>query len=133
MFRLPLATRSSAILKAVLVVLLISYIAIAAIAVFLSDHLIFLPPASSQAPRRFPLLHIPTDDGARIITVHRSHRAPRFTLIRGHGNAEDLGYLTGILDTIRDSARVSVLAYDYRGSELSTGGQPTAAGATLDL
>jgi fermentation-respiration switch protein FrsA (DUF1100 family) len=120
-------------LKPILVALVLAYLALAAIAYLLADRLIFLPPPSSYAPGRLPIVHVATDDGARIAALHLPHPAAAVTLIYSHGNAEDLGHLAEILAAIRDSAGVSVLAFDYRGYGQSTGGPPTTAAATRDL
>lgn len=120
-------------LKPLVVSLLLVYLGLAVVVYFSADRLIFLPPASSYAPGELPIVHIPTDDGARIAALHLPHPTGRLTLIYSHGNAEDLGHLAGIVEAIRDSAGVSVLAFDYRGYGLSTGGPPTAAEATRDL
>ena len=120
-------------LKPLLVGLVLVYLGIAVRVYFTADRLIFLPPASSYAARHLPIVHVPTEDGARVAALHLPHPAARLTLIYSHGNAEDLGHLAGILEAIRDSAGVSVIGYDYRGYGLSTGGPPTAAAATRDL
>jgi abhydrolase domain-containing protein 17 len=120
-------------LKSLLIVLLLTYAALALIALLLADRLIFLPPASSYAPGELPIMHIPGDEDARIAALHLPREGAELTLIYSHGNAEDLGHLAGLMEWIRDEAGVSVLAFDYRGYGLSTGGPPTAAGATRDM
>lgn len=120
-------------MKSLLLALVVVYLCVAALVYFLADRLIFLPPTSSYAPGSLPIIHVPTDDGARIAALHLPHPTARYTLIHSHGNAEDLGHLAGILEMVRDAGEVSVIAYDYRGYGLSTGGPPTAAAATRDL
>jgi abhydrolase domain-containing protein 17 len=120
-------------LKSILVLLLLTYAALALIALLLADRLIFLPPASSYAPGQLPIVHIPGEGDVRIAALHLPLENADLTLIYSHGNAEDLGHLSGLLQWIRDEAGVSVLAFDYRGYGLSTGGPPTAAGATRDM
>jgi fermentation-respiration switch protein FrsA (DUF1100 family) len=120
-------------LRSVLLVLLLSYIAVAALAFLFADRLLFLPPASSYLPNRLPVVQVSTDDGARIAVLHLPNPSASLTLLYSHGNAEDLGHLVDLLEAIRDSAGVSVLAYDYRGYGLSTGGAPTAAATKRDI
>lgn len=120
-------------LRTVLLTLVALYVGVALLAHLVADRLIFLPPASSYGPGELPLTHVRTADGAEIAVLHLPHPRARVTLIHSHGNAEDLGHLAGFLEMLRDSAGVSVLAYDYRGYGQSGGGPPTSAGATRDL
>lgn len=120
-------------LKTVLLALLVLYVGVALLAHLVADRLIFLPPASSYGAGDFPLAHVKTADDVPIAVLHLPRPQARVTLILSHGNAEDLGHLAGFLEVLRDSAQVSVLAYDYRGYGMSGGVPPTAAGATRDL
>jgi fermentation-respiration switch protein FrsA (DUF1100 family) len=120
-------------LKAIFVGIILIYLCIAATAYFLADRLIFLPPASSYAPGDLPVAPIVTEDSATITALHLPNDTAVFTIIHSHGNAEDLGQLAPLLERLRDEAGVSVLAYDYRGYGLSTGGPPTAAATSRDL
>lgn len=94
--------------------------------------MIFLPPASSYAAGQLPIVHVPTRDGARIATLHLHDSSAAFTILYSHGNAEDLGHLASLLERLH-GAGFSVLAYDYRGYGLSTGGPPTTNGAFHDI
>ncbi|MBA2671597.1 MAG: alpha/beta hydrolase [Gemmatimonadetes bacterium] len=120
-------------LKSLLIILLLTYAGLALIALLLADRLIFLPPASSYAPGELPIVQVPGEGDERIAALYLPLEGAELTLIYSHGNAEDVGHLAGLMERIRDEAGVSVLAYDYRGYGLSTGGPPTAAGATRDL
>lgn len=120
------------VLKALLIVALLAYLGLAAVAYFLSDRMIFLPPASSYSARQLPVALVPTADGARIATLYLPHPDAAFTLLYSHGNAEDLGLLAPLLEEYRRQG-FAVVAYDYRGYGLSTGGAPSAAGAYRDL
>ena len=119
-------------LKAVLIVCIAVYLAVAAVAYFLADRMIFLPPASSYTAAQLPVVHVTAEDGTRIAVLHLPHPSASHTILYSHGNAEDLGHLTGVLEQIR-RAGFSVLAYDYRGYGASSGGPTTASGSYRDL
>jgi abhydrolase domain-containing protein 17 len=121
------------VLKPVLLVLLLVYAAAAAIAYFLADRLIFLPPRSSYAPGELPVVHLPSEDGASIAVLHLRSDSATHTLLFSHGNAEDLGHIAPLLARLRDRVGVSVVGYDYRGYGLSAGAPPTAHGAIRDI
>lgn len=118
-------------LKLVLIPLLVYGIA-ALLAWLLADRLIFLPPPASYDERRLPILRVNTDDGNAVAVLHLPNPAASHTLLFSHGNAEDLGYLAPFLLALNE-AGFSVLAYDYRGYGLSTGGPTTAAGTLRDI
>ena len=113
-------------LKLILIPLAIYAIA-ALLAWLLADRLIFLPPPASYDERRLPILRVNTDDGNALAVLHLPKSAASHTLLFSHGNGEDLGYLAPFLLEL-NQAGFAILAYDYRGYGLSTGGQPTAAG-----
>ena len=119
-------------MKAVVVVALLAYAAFAAFAYFASDRMIFLPPGPSYSAATLPIVMVPTDDGASIATLHLPNPSAALTLLYAHGNAEDLGQLAPWLEEYR-RAGYSVLAFDYRGYGASTGGPPSADGATRDM
>jgi abhydrolase domain-containing protein 17 len=108
------------------------YLAVALLVHLAADRMIFLPPASSYDAGSLPVFLVPGDDGTRIATLHLRHPEATHTILYSHGNAEDLGHLAPFLEGYR-AAGFSVLAYDYRGYGMSTGGAPTAAGASRDL
>jgi fermentation-respiration switch protein FrsA (DUF1100 family) len=107
------------------------YLANVLLAWRVSDRMIFLPPPASYDERRLPIARVNTDDGNAVAVLHLPNPEARFTLLFSHGNAEDLGHLAPFLAELR-AAGFAVLAYDYRGYGLSTGGPPTAAGAYRD-
>lgn len=119
-------------LKAFLVLVLALYLACAVAVYFVADRMIFLPPASSYAEGQLPVVVVPAGDGVEIATLHLRNPGAAFTILYSHGNAEDLGHLEPLLRQLQRSG-FSVLAYDYRGYGLSTGGPPTARGAYRDL
>jgi hypothetical protein len=96
-----------------------------------SDRMIFLPPSPSYDARTLPVTRITTDDGNVIAVLHLPNPEARYTLLFSHGNAEDLGYLAPFLLQLHDIG-FAVLAYDYRGYGLSTGGPPGTAGSYRD-
>ncbi|MGH8453767.1 MAG: alpha/beta hydrolase [Nevskiales bacterium] len=96
-----------------------------------SDRMIFLPPPASYDERQLPIVRVNTDDGNAVAVLHLPNPDATFTLLFSHGNAEDLGYLAPFLMELRD-AGFAVLAYDYRGYGLSTGGLPSTAGSYRD-
>lgn len=119
-------------LKEILVVGVLLYAAVALFAWLVSDRMIFLPPPASYDERSLPVVRVPTTDGASIAVLHLPNPRADFTLLFSHGNAEDLGHLLPLLAQLRQ-AGFAVLAYDYRGYGLSTGGgAPTTPGAYRD-
>ncbi|MGH8529428.1 MAG: alpha/beta hydrolase [Nevskiales bacterium] len=107
------------------------YAAFAGVAWFLSDRMIFLPPASSYGARSLPVTLAKTEDGVEVAVLHLPNPAARYTLLFSHGNAEDLGHLLPLLEELH-AAGFGVLAYDYRGYGLSSDRAPSARGAYLD-
>lgn len=107
------------------------YAAIIVFAWLMSDHMIFLPPPASYDERSLPVTRVNTDDGNVVAVLYLPNPSARYTLLFSHGNAEDLGYLAPFLMELRE-AGFAVLAYDYRGYGLSSGGPPTTAGAYRD-
>jgi abhydrolase domain-containing protein 17 len=118
--------------KTALIVVLLVYAAFAAFAYFASDRMIFLPPSASYSAARLPVVMVPTIDGASIATLYLPNPRASLTLLYSHGNAEDLGQLAPWLEEYR-RAGFAVLAFDYRGYGASTGGPPSADGATRDM
>ncbi len=120
-------------LKSVILVIALSYVGLAAIAFFLADRLIFLPPRSSYGEGQLPIVHVETDDDTRIAMLHLPKEGAEFTLLYSHGNAEDIGQIGWVLAGLRDGVGVSVIAYDYRGYGQSSGGRTSAAGTLRDI
>ena len=118
-------------MKTLFITLVLAYVAVATLAYFASDRLIFLPPASSYARGELPIILVPTRDGARIAALHLPNDTAAYTVLYSHGNAEDVGHLVDLFEAMRDEVGVSVIGYDYRGYGLSTGGPPTTH-ATAD-
>lgn len=99
------------------------YGAISLLAWLVADRMIFLPPPPSYDARGLPVTQLRTEDGASIATLYLPNPAATYTLLFSHGNAEDLGHLAPFLEALR-AAGFAVLAYDYRGYGLSSGGFP---------
>jgi len=117
--------------KTLLVTAVLVYAAFAAFAWFVSDRLIFHPPMPSYRAGRLPIVMVPTAGGS-IATLYLPNPRATITVLFAHGNAEDLGHDVPWLEELR-RAGFAVLAFDYRGYGLSTGGPPSAAGATSDM
>ena len=118
-------------MKAILATAVLVYVAFAAFAWLMADRMMFLPPASSYRAGQLPIVMVPTAGGS-IATLHLPNPRAAVTVLFAHGNAEDLGQIAPWLEELR-RAGFSVLAFDYRGYGMSTGGPPTAAGATSDM
>jgi abhydrolase domain-containing protein 17 len=107
------------------------YLTLAATALLLADRMIFLPPPTSYTHSDLPIFFIPVGDGDALAAVHLHHPRATHTILYSHGNAEDLGQLRGLLEWMW-TAGFSVLAYDYRGYGLSTGGRANSKSAVQD-
>src|SRR5690349_14468603 len=93
--------------------------------------MIFQPPSPSYRAGQLPIAMVPTDGGS-IATLYLPNPSATVTALYAHGNAEDLGHVAPFLEELR-GAGFAVLAFDYRGYGMSTGGQPSTAGATSDM
>ena len=118
-------------MKALLITVVLGYLAFAAFAWFVSDRMIFQPPPSSYRAGQLPIVKLPTHGGS-IATLHLPNPRAAITVLYAHGNAEDLGQVAPWLEELH-RAGFAVLAFDYRGYGMSTGGPPSAAGATSDM
>jgi abhydrolase domain-containing protein 17 len=117
--------------RAVLVTVVVAYVAFAAFAWFVADRMIFLPPSPSYRAGQLPIVMVPAPGGS-IATLYLPNPRAGVTLLYAHGNAEDLGQLAPWLEELR-RAGFSVVAFDYRGYGASTGGPPSAKGAVRDM
>ncbi|HWN55040.1 MAG TPA: alpha/beta hydrolase [Methylomirabilota bacterium] len=95
------------------------YAAVAGLAWFFADRMIFLPPPPTYRDTA-EIVKIPTADGPRIAALYLANPEARYTLLYSHGNAEDLGVVRPILPVLRQVG-FAVLAYDYRGYGTSEG------------
>jgi abhydrolase domain-containing protein 17 len=116
----------------VLLALAFSYAALAAIGYFWSDRMIFLPPKSTYTARDLPVRLIGSDANRRTALLYLETPGSPYTLLFSHGNGEDLGHLRTYLEELQ-SYGFSVLAYDYQGYGLSSGGPPGERAAYRDI
>ena len=119
-------------MKTLLITLALCYASLACIGWLWSDRLIFLPPTSTYTARELPVRLIEADGGREVATLYLEHPDSRYTLLFSHGNGEDLGHLAPFLQELR-SYGFSVLAYDYQGYGLSTGGPPGERATYRDI
>lgn len=125
--RLEIAAWAVLPLKVLRIVLMV-YVVAAAGAWLAVPRMMFQPGPATYAA--LPgLARIPVD-GDTLAVVWLPNPAARWTVLYGHGNAEDLGDDLPLLQALRD-AGFSVLAYDYRGYGLSSG-TPSERGAIRD-
>lgn len=118
-------------MQSLLTILLVTYLALLAIAYFLSERMIFQPPPATYTADRLPIEWVETGDGARLAVLHLPNPDARYTILYSHGNAEDLGMVVPALERLRE-AGFAVIGYDYHGYGASSGGPPTVAGAERD-
>jgi fermentation-respiration switch protein FrsA (DUF1100 family) len=112
----------------VLTILASVYLVLVLIGLFLSDSMMFQPRPSSY--RDGPeILKLPSSDGSVVSARLLENRNACFTVLFSHGNAEDLGDLSGYLEEFRQHG-FSVIAYDYSGYGTSSG-KPTEQSARL--
>jgi fermentation-respiration switch protein FrsA (DUF1100 family) len=106
------------------------YAAVGASVWFVSDRMIFLPPAPGY--RDTPeVLRLPTAGGEWIAAFYLSNPAATHTMLFSHGNGEDLGSVRPLLPVL-GALGFSVLAYDYRGYGLSEG-RPSEPNVYADI
>jgi len=108
-----------------------AYGAIALLAYLYAERVLFQPPAPSYTGTLVPFTRVPVGDSETLAVQYLPNPDADFTILFSHGNAEDLGYLQGILAEMRD-AGFAVVAYDYRGYGQSSGRRPTVRGAVQD-
>jgi abhydrolase domain-containing protein 17 len=88
-----------------------------------ADRLLFQPQSPSYSEKLSGLKFVQAADGTRLAVLHLPNPSARHTLFYFHGNAEDLGDVTPILQRLH-AAGFAVLAFDYRGYGQS-GGHPS--------
>ena len=117
------------ILLFVIFAFLLLYAGACLYAYVISDRIIFQPHSSSYRDTG-RVLKLQTADGVSIAAVHLPNPAARYTILYSHGNGEDLGDLSGLLEELR-GAGFAVFAFDYRGYGTS-GGAPSEEGVYRD-
>jgi abhydrolase domain-containing protein 17 len=118
------------VLNLVLLIAL-SYAAVALFAFVVAERIMFQPPASSYTRSDLPITMVPVGNDS-VAVLYLPNDSARYTIIYSHGNAEDLGHLRGVLQDLRATG-FAVLAYDYRGYGVSTPVRPAARLATEDV
>jgi abhydrolase domain-containing protein 17 len=119
-------------MKVVLLVAVLAYVGLAAFGYFLSDRLIFQPPAPTYRAGQLPLTMIPGADDVSLAALYLPNPGARLTILYAHGNAEDLGVVAPMLEELRRHG-FAVLGFDYRGYGASSGGPTTTSGAIRDM
>ncbi|MGA2960579.1 MAG: alpha/beta hydrolase [Candidatus Korobacteraceae bacterium] len=107
------------IVRGVVLVMVGAYLTLTVYGAFFADSIIFQPPLPGYRDDA-SVLKVISADGAKISAKYLPNANARFTLLFSHGNAEDIGYDTPLLEAIRD-AGFSVFAYDYQGYGTSEG------------
>ncbi|AFZ17843.1 alpha/beta hydrolase [Allocoleopsis franciscana] len=97
---------------------------------FFADGKIFLPQPSSYADTR-DILKVTTHDQIQLSAVYLPNPASQYTIVYIHGNAEDLGDIQPVLQSLQKIG-FSVFAYDYRGYGTSQG-KPSERHAYQDI
>jgi abhydrolase domain-containing protein 17 len=106
------------------------YGSLAAFAYLGSDRILFQPHAASYAAGG-DLIMLDVGAGVRIAARYLESPGARYTILLSHGNAEDLGDLTPLLERLQ-ALGANVLAYDYEGYGVS-GGAPSEARLYADV
>lgn len=104
-------------IRSVILIPILIYVGLFFYGFFYADTMIFQPPASYKDTEE--IIKLKSGD-AHISAVYLRNPDARFTILYSHGNAEDIGNITALLENIRDMG-FSVLAYDYRGYGTSSG------------
>jgi len=89
------------------------------VAVFFAEKLFFFPPPPGYEDSR-QILKLATTKGDSIAAFHLPAKPDFPTLLYTHGNAEDLGDVSGLAE-VWENEGFGVLAYDFPGYGLSSG------------
>ncbi|MBO3462429.1 alpha/beta hydrolase [Aetokthonos hydrillicola Thurmond2011] len=106
------------------------YIFFAGFVYFRADSMIFLPPPSSYQDNT-RIFQLTSGGHTKISATYLSNNQAKYTILYSHGNSEDLGNISHILEELH-AWGFSVFAYDYRGYGTSEG-TPTEKGAYEDI
>lgn len=109
--------------------LVLIYIIFALYIFFRADSMIFMPQPSSYKDTK-EIIKIPVNQTEKISALYLPNSQAAYTLLYIHGNAEDLGDISPLLDRLH-SWGFSVFAYDYRGYGTSDG-KPNESNAYQD-
>lgn len=105
-----------------LVIAVAQYLIVLLASVFLLSSILFQPHEPEYTWQTPYIINI-GDEGMPVAAYWQPQTNAIATLLYSHGNAEDIGDLTEVLNALAQSG-ISVLAYDYPGYGLS-GGKPT--------
>ncbi|CAH9110473.1 unnamed protein product [Cuscuta europaea] len=75
---------------------------------------------------------VETKGGNKIVATFWKHPFARFTVLYSHGNAADLGQMSGLFLELRAHLRVNIMSYDYSGYGGSTG-KPSELNTYYDI
>lgn len=114
------------LLRSLLLIALLVYLALLLFAFFYGDRVLFQPPPSSYSASK-EFLALQTRTGTAVAAVYLPNPGAYRTILYSHGNGEDLGDILPWLRVMQERG-FAVLAYDYPGYGLS-GGTPSEAGA----
>ncbi len=110
--------------------LLFIYVCLGVYAVFFSEGMIFRPqPASYRDDSS--ILKLTVDGGGQISARYLPNPTAKYTILYSHGNAEDLGDISSVLELLHQSG-FAVLSYDYSGYGTSPG-RPTEQAAYKNI
>jgi abhydrolase domain-containing protein 17 len=107
------------LIRSLVLIPVLIYVALFLFAIFFSDRLIFQPHPSSYTDDS-SILKIRSKNGANISAVYLPNAKAGYTILYSHGNAEDIGDSLPIFEDLR-SLGFSVFAYDYQGYGTSEG------------
>jgi fermentation-respiration switch protein FrsA (DUF1100 family) len=113
------ALRRKRLMGSILFILAVVYGILILAGLFLSDSMMFLPGASSYRDST-DIIKLTLADGSQISARLFENPSARYTIIFSHGNAEDMGDLSGFMEEFRQNG-FSVMAYDYSGYGTSDG------------
>ena len=102
------------------------YLILSVISCTFSDKLIHRPPRAGYTAELPGISVIESQDGTKIAISHLHAKPGMPTLLWSHGNAEDIGYLRRLHETM-NAAGYGILSYDYPGYGIS-GGSPSEQG-----
>jgi uncharacterized protein len=124
-----------AILKIILIIIAVGYVALLVVLYALQDRFIFFPTheifaTPAQRGLRFEDVQIVAEDGIRLHGWFVPAPAPRATVLFLHGNGGNLAHTVEAIETFARLG-MSVFAIDYRGYGKSDG-SPSGDGIALD-
>ncbi len=100
------------------------------IGLFLSDSMMFMPGPSSYS-NSADIIKLPLADGSQISARLLENPAARHLILFSHGNAEDMGDISGLMEEFRRHG-FAVMSYDYSGYGTSSG-KPSERAALANI